>query len=546
MIKWLSGNTGISESEAENKLLSENWHSYSGFADLDKIKEAVISVKYYVDLQANLEYYVTESEMNYIFQKKDMLESLRVKKNIRIGIPIKYTRELILRLFNVDIKSTKEDYTTRFVSIFKNRDPKHIGDHVPYVSYYDTLEENLTFHFLNTQGLESCKELLWLLYSVVPCIEFSPLLLKIISLCLIFMSKHETYLCIKQLIITDYSMKNLNTLRFRLRFNYEENKRLVPSFIESFTTITANTGREISQKFEKLGFEFEILIEDMFFNLFYRYLNFCFLHRLFLLYLREGCKILYRTAFAILKMFKADILDIKRPENVIRTIKEKCFEMKDIDKFFTLMYSYGLTSKNNKYEEIKIVENFKPARDFNFYIPTINGESSILSDDEIFYLWSIFPVHLKLKDAKLIFSTSYHGYLLEKIYRCCSDPENSCFNACMVIMTKTNYVFGVIMSLPFDRNRTGYYKPSHTSLFIIRPFMQRYDVINPTEKMINCMEDKIIIGMGEEGPAIQIDKDLMIGFSHKSEIFGSPSLAHTEVQSNNSFEIDKIEMFILY
>lgn len=321
--------------------------------------------------------------------------SKRMKKDNRLGIPVKYTREIILKMFDVDVHNVKENYKTRFVSIFKNLDPKNISDdHVPYLSYSDTLEENLpsNLHFLNQSGLQAIKELLWLLYSVVPNIEFCPLLIKLISFSLVFMTKEETFSFIKNLMITDYSIKKdeLNNIRFRLRFNYEENKRLIPSFLEAFKTVTYNTGKEINSKFEKIGFDIEILIEDMFFTIFLGYFNFSFLTRIYLLFLHEGSKILFRVAYAIFKLLKNDILEISTNDIVITTIKAKCFEMKDVQKFFTTAFNFKLTHKNNKYTEIKIIETFKHNKICNYYIPSISGESNIMTDNEIFMLWSIF------------------------------------------------------------------------------------------------------------------------------------------------------------
>ena len=87
-----------------------------------------------------------------------------------------------------------------------------------------------------------------------------------------------------------------------MRFNYIENKKLVTAFISSFKTITNKTGNEIISHLEKIGFDIEILIEDMFFNFFIDYLNFTFLCKFFALYLYEGSKMLFRIAYAILKL----------------------------------------------------------------------------------------------------------------------------------------------------------------------------------------------------------------------------------------------------
>jgi hypothetical protein len=548
MLKWLTYGDTLKNSEAENQLLSYNWHTHSGYVNLEKIKQSMISIKYFIDTQKNFEYYFTDSEFNHMINKESLTKSVRLKKNLRNGIPVKYMKEILLKLYNVDVKEMKENYKIRFISIFKNRDPKNVGEHVPYLSYYDTFEENLPKHFLNESGVQATKELLWLLYSTVPDIQFCPVLIKLISISLIFLNKEECFNFIKNLIIADYSVQgnDLSKIRFKLRFNYIENKKLVTAFISSFKTITNKTGNEIISHFEKIGFDIEILIEDMFFNFFIDYLNFTFLCKFFALYLYEGSKMLFRIAYAILKLFKEEIIDIPKHEQVLKIIKQKSFEMKDINKFYGLVFSYKLTENNNNYINCKILEIFKPNKLANYYIPSINGESNILTDDEIFNLWNFLPDGFRSKDSKIIFSSEFQGNSLEKVYEICSDPENSCFNCFTVIKTKKSDVFGVIMSLPFDKNRIGFYKPAYIGLFILRPYLKRYDSVINCDRMVFCADDKLVIGQGDNGPALEIDKDLLIGFSYKSEVFESPCLASSVGCDENNFQIDNFEIFILY
>jgi hypothetical protein len=410
------------------------------------------------------------------------------------------------------------------------------------------LDKNLGSHFLNDNGLEVVKELLWLLYSVVPNIEFCPFLIKIISFSLIFLNKYEVFAITKNIIINDYSLlkEDINTLRFRFRFNYEENKRLIPSFSESFKTIS-KTGKEVSQKFEKIGIDLDVLIEEMFYSFFIEYFNFITYQKVVLMYLREGVKILYRIAYAIFKAFKSELIELDSADQVRPLLKSKCLNLLNTTTFFSNVFNYKLNHSNNRFDQIKVMDSFKGTSK-NFYIPTFNGESNIMKDNDIFNLWTIFPDNFKTKDAKLIYSSEYHESSLNKIYEVCGDTDNSCFNCFMIIQSSYKNAFGVIMSIPFDKARGGYYKPIYTSLFVLNPFQMRYDVMKISDKMIFCGEDKLIIGNGENGPALIIDQDLDLGFSFKSDIFGSPSLAALSENNEDEtcFRIEKLEVFILY
>lgn len=544
MLKWFSSSKQLTHQEAENVLLSSQWHSYSQCTDLDKLKANMFTIKLHIETQQYIEYYFTEYEYNYIIEGGDILQSQKVKNQIRYGIPCKYTRRMIMKIFidNQDIQSLDNNYRVRFFSTFKNRDPQNFGNHVPYMSYYDTFNENLPIHFLNKKGIQITKEVMWLLYSVVPNIEFCPLMIKLVSLSLLFLTKAECFGYMRNMILADYQNKEDNLLRFRLRFTFEDNKRIVLSFIECFNTVTKTTGKEIMSKMKKIGFDFQLLIEDIFFNFFYGYLNFDYLHRMFICFLREGSKVLFRIGFALLKTFKSTILEIEDKNEVINIIKSKGFEMRDINAFFNLAFSFGITQYNNMYKDTKVIEKYQPTKKTNYYIPIINGDSSILSDDDIFELWNLFPPSFSSKDGRLIYSTENYDRSLEKIYEICSDNDNSCFNCLVVIESVDKEKFGLIMSAPFDKNRTGFYMPAFINLFSIHPHIKIYELLNRVmEKIVLCSDDKIVVGVGTEGPAIEIDKDMRVGFSFSSEVFGNHAFTN-----QTHFEIDKIEIYTLY
>ena len=550
MFKFLwPQNKEVSDSDAENSFLAEKWHYYSGFSDLEKIKTSLINFKFYKEIQKNLEYYCTESMINNLLDK-NILNSKSCKKMIRQGIPIKYTKDLLLKLFQNDKKSIAELYNTRFNLIFKNFDTKFIGNHVPYLSNLNTIEENLPEHFLNILGQNQVKELLWLLYSLVASIEYCPLLIKMISFLLIFFKKDEVFCICKSILMTDSNDNDPSKLKFRLRFNLLDHKKLINSFIESIPLITNNTGKHILDKFNSIGFKTEKLIESMFFNMFYGYLNFLALHRLFFLYMNEGIKIFYRVAYSLLKLCKSEIMDMIKSDDVISLIKQKTLSIKDIDSIFSNAFSLKLTRHNNKYNEVKIhsievEKEIKRKISYHnyYYIPTIVGGSKILLDEDIFKLWKIFPENLKMKDAKLIFSCITNGYELKKLYEASRDPENSGFYCVLLIQTKNNEVFGCILSNPFDITRALFYRPFYSALFTLKPEQKKYEEIKNSDKIIFNSNEKLIIGDGTYGPGIQIDKEIMIGFNFPCDIYNSESFLEN---AKNDFQIEKLELFILY
>lgn len=541
---WRSPQREISESEAENYILAEKWHSYSGYVNLEAVKHSIMSTKFYYETQKNLANYCSEDTINS-FMDKNKVDKNTLRKIIRSGVPMKFTKDVIIKLCKVDKNTINETYNNRFFTIFKNFDPKYLGNHVPYLTFKETIEENLPESFINFQGLNQVKEILWLTYSLIPSIEFCPMLIKFISLLLVFLNKEEVFSICKNILIEDYNEKELFKLRFKLRFTVEDNKKIVYSFLDCLMFLTKNMGKTLTSKLNQIGLKFDKLIEDLFFNFFLGYFNFHVLQRILLLYINEGIKIFYRVAYALLKLCQREILECKVPDDVYKLLKQKGQSLRDFDNFFKIVYSFKLTRNNNRYNEVKILEQERRRQSSmhsEYYIPSLTGLSKIIPEEEILSLWKIFPENLKMKDAKLIFSTWGNGFELNKMYEICREPENSVFYCMLLIQTKTNEVFGSILSAPFDISINTHYRPSYLSLISVKPLIKKYDEVKISDKTIFNSLDKLIIGDGSNGPAIQIDKEIMIGYNFPCDLFNTECF----LKDKNTFEVENMELFILY
>ena len=363
------------------------------------------------------------------------------------------------------------------------------------------------------------------------------------------MNKQETYFVLKHIILNDYNNNDNEYIRFRFKFTFEDNKKIVLAFIECFKKVTKNIAKDIINKFDKIGFNIEDLIEDMFFNFYIDYFNFTLLSILYTCFIREGVKIFYRFTYAIFKILKNDIMDIDNKDIVIQVIKEKCYEIRDIYLFLNYAFKFNVNHYNNEYNNIHISDKFISKVATNYYIPTIDGESNILTDDDFFKLWNMFPNNLMNKDALLIYSTNNYDKNLKLFYEICTDTQYS-YSACIFIIdTTVNDKLVVLMSSPFNIKIEGFYNPSY---IIIYKFMDNNilcynlntdcDAFNINKKIICCCDDKIIIGMDDNGPALQIENNFTMGFSFATNLFNNQS----PFTKDSSFIIKQIELFSLY
>jgi hypothetical protein len=66
-------------------------------------------------------------------------------------------RDFIAKIFNID--SNEESFQSRFAVVFNERDPKHLGDFVPYFTDVKTLSDSLPVNFLYSDGIQALKEI---------------------------------------------------------------------------------------------------------------------------------------------------------------------------------------------------------------------------------------------------------------------------------------------------------------------------------------------------------------------------------------------------
>jgi hypothetical protein len=524
----------------ENEFMSLNWLSVSRFVDVEKIRGHLPSFKYFITEEKLLSNYCTEKVFNHVVSKKNLFESKNAKNLGRSGVPCKYIREFLLKLFM--ISNPEESFKSKFQLVFKERDPNFLEDFVPYFTGYSTLKESLNVDFLNADGIQKMKEILWLLNSAIPSIEFSPIIIKLTSFILLFCTPGETYEIMKVLLEMNYNLSETYKIRWHLRFSYNDNLKIISSITEAIREISVKSGRETFLFFESKNFPPEKLYEDMIYGLFFDYLNFEGICRLVPFFMMEGVKSLYRLVYALLKTLKTDILQIQYADEIIPTIRKKAKSISDIKKLFEIAYTFKLTRHNNKYDFQKLPDKdlFAGKRN-SFYLPSFNVASYILKESEVIKMWSKLPINLRIKDAKMIFNTQTHGYSLTNIYtnsEYCGPQAETLF----LIETLDGDVFGGFMSKEFKHTNNSYERPMQSLLFKIRPDVKVYEPSKTTDDVVYCDTSCFMFGGGPDGPAIRFDKDLNNGFSHPNNCFSAPVLVKNE---NGEFKIKKMEIFIL-
>lgn len=523
----------------KQRILDEPWVKNNEYLNLNELQNNIPSFHYLDKHCSSLESALPEKTFQSLIKDQNSFIQSNAKKLERKGIPPKYMHDFLLTIF--DLKNIdKSHYNSNYAIIFKNHDPNNLGDFVPYFSGKETLEQSLPFHYLNENGINELKIILWMISDTFRNIAFSPIIIKLISIILIFCDKYETFEIMCKIIEQDIHKNEDNEykIRWKLKFTYDDNKKLITSINQCLKELSPKNRNKYYENLNHIFFNLEDLYEDMCFNFFLNYLNFYGIIRLLPFYLIEGVKSFYRLIYAIEnELYNMEFVD---RNIVILKIREKCKKIENIPELFNTSYKFKLTRYNNKYISQKIDDNNALNNTRNdFYLPVFKG-GDLLTDYEIIQLWKVVPFEYKIKNATLIYQASKDGYNLPNIISM-EDKYNKNTNILFLIETQKEDKFGFISSNLIIHTDNKYQRPSSCALFTIGEKPKIYTPIDSDEILYVSSKD-FIFGNGPNGPAIQLNQDLKEGDSYSGGCFNNPCLVKDK---DGHFSVKKLEIFKL-
>ena len=377
---------------------------FTEYTDFQKIRDNVKSYKYLVEQLRNLDSNFPESDYKHVMSKKILLTSKNAKKMCRDGVPIKFMRNVIVKMFNISFSA--EDFENKKKECLRGRDVDNLDKNCPTFTnkYFD---ESLQVNYLNEKGISALKEILWCLNSVIGPIEYSPLIIKVSSILLLFISKEETYEVMRQLLEINLRTpdEELVNIRWQFRFKYIDYLKLKYAIEKSIYELCDAEVLKRIKNLTNMGFNRYDLVQNMTENFFLGYINFCGILKLLPLFLYEGEKMIYRLCYGIISMTIYSSPGKKTQEEFIKTYKTFSNRIENLFYLFDISYKWNLTHNNNHFNDIQIPKHEKtnmPIFNKYYYIPKFLPESKILKEDEIPKIWSYLPLSIKIADAKLL------------------------------------------------------------------------------------------------------------------------------------------------
>ena len=513
------------ETEYKNKILNEKWIKQSIYLDINKFSENISSFHNFDNHCSILEKNNKNILLNQNYQT--------LKKYIRKGISPNNMHYILLKLFDIE-KVNENNYNKLYAMIFKEHDINNLDDYVPYFTGKKTLKESLPFHYLNEKGILELKIILWMINEIHRnFIFYCPILIKLISLFLIFCNKYET-LELSCVLIQKEKNNDTEEILRRLEFTRNDNDVIVNSIELCLSEVYHKKRYEYYSFLKKLKLNKNKIYQDMFNDFLFNYLNFYGIMRLLPLFLYDGFKGIYRLICSIENEILEKINDFKKTDNIILKIREKSKKF-DIDEIFQNSYTYNFKIiKNSENKEGISNENIE------FYLPIYKG-GDLLTDYEIIHLWELFPTEYKIKNASIIYQASKNGYYLPNIIELEEKYNKNTF-VLFLIGTSEGDKFGFVNSNLIMHTDNEYQRPNSTLLFTIRPEFKIYSPKVDSDEILYISNKDFIFGNGPNGPAIQLNQDMKKGVSYKGGCFNNPCLVK---DPDGHFIVTKLEIFKL-
>ena len=409
----------------------------------------------------------------------------------------------------------------------------------------------------------------------MPKIEYSPTLLSVASLLLIFLSKEEVYEVLRNIIESDQDVAEPNKLRWHFRYTIIENIKLDLSIKTCILDLSKDNVANQLKLIEEMGLPMLDLIQDMTETFFLDYVNFLGITKFISFFLLEGVKGIYRLVYAIIflcsltqeaqvytrKDSRSGFLDTlknkieskiaKRPkEEVLKIFKEKS---NAIEKFYNLIdiaTQWKLTHLNNNYMYQYIPQSVKdnfPKLNNLLYIPSFVPESRIIKRKEIPKLWELIPSDIKYCNGILLFDKEKNPQCdLNTIYDVGRKLEDNS-KILFLVQTINDEAFGGLMEANIKlSDNVKYIIPLQSYLFSIRPEMKIYEPKNKQHDEVVCFEQGVIrYGYGRDGPAIIINYNLQEGSTEKNSVFGKDICLIKDYTNEGTFLIKGLEIYLM-
>jgi len=151
------------------------------------------------------------------------------------------------------------------------------------------------------------------------------------------------------------------------------------------------------------------------------------------------------------------------------------------------------------------------------YLPHEKLDSVIISYDLYVAFWQFLPEFVRIREPKLIFRATQHGYNLRTFYNMCEDHSDSYFFCLILIRSTEGAIMGCLIDdMPVPTSKNVFQGGSDAFVFSLAPTIKQFRYTAENDFQMLADLNYLAIGMGGDGPALRVDMELKTGRSYRS------------------------------
>jgi len=472
---------------------------------------------------------------------------------IRKGVPFSKLRIVILEMFKRTYENNELDYESSLKVIFQEQVPMSFKNACTFADE-DRLEDVLKINFLTDEGRYTVKKILWIFRKSFPKLDYCPMLPQALGLLLLFLSEAETYTVTKLMLeesvrLLDESIQYAAEEMKGLRWHFTLNKEDFEKFIKSFYNYVLKKSKafvEIEKHLTSINYNYVELFSDWFKNLFFGFLPLPIVVRIFATFLNEGIKIYYRMGYALLRIFRKDVLAHTDPTTLTAFLRDKANNITEeqIKKMMKKAYGLALPALDHRFSKVQ-VETEDLTTTNMYYLPHVSVPSTMIKNEQFETLWEWLPQEYKLSDPTLVYSMNKHGASIKTLYA--KTEAYKGYSMIIIIKSDKNTIFGAFIDQVFKPDWTGIKYTGSDECFVFSLFPQeaKFAASKKNSDHLVCAGDYISIGNGGDGPAIYLDEELNNGQTYKCDTYNNPQLNGLDGKANSAFRCLNLEVYVV-
>ena len=383
--------------------------------------------------------------------------------------------------------------------------------HIPTFSKHSKIEDALKKLYITADGVAALSRIMWVVSNYNNSIIFSPQILSIASLLLVYITEEETYAAISQMI--KYSLNAGSIIKKYFTLNQTEMGKLTGMIVKVITRKRAALVEYLSSK----RIDLQNTIVDLIRSFFLGYLPFTLLSRILPIFLMEGNKAVIKLVVSIFVNYSEKIMKFST-EDLGKYLKEQLLQVVYADQLVNYAFKIRLT----KYSFDDVEAKYYEEQPVLYYRPSIYEKFTILNDHHIEMLWSRLPPLYKTYHPISVYSSSADGSSLRTLLRKTQDL-NARTPMFFVLLTEFRDIVGVFVDCALHVNKT-YIGDSSCFVFSLEPEIETFMSTGANSMYAMIGNELCFFGGDGNGPAISLDQELLVGQSYSCATYNNKVL----------------------